>query len=398
MKSENTAIRRILPLVMVLILLLMTSGCKTYDNFIEDNSPKSDDIIRIGIFEPLSGSDKEGGELEIKGIKLAQELYSTVLGKNVELVYADNKSELDIAQRAAQELVDKEVDIVLGSYGNALSLAGGDIFKEAKIPAINITCTNPLITKGNPYYFRVCIVDAFQGVMAAKYVHNFLEADKVVIMKAYGDDYGSALAQQFMEKFISLTESDDSVAATVEYISGSKDFSRQLERVKSTGTEVVFLPGALEDSIEIVRQARSKGMNTIFLGTDLWHKDELIEEGGETVEGMIFTTYFDADSTVTDTTKEFIEAYKNKYGDEEPHSAVALGFDAYLLAIDAIKRHAESESYKTLQTVLQETREFQGATGDITFDENGDPIKPVVFIAVENGEFVFKGTEEPSWE
>ncbi|NLY71676.1 MAG: ABC transporter substrate-binding protein [Clostridiales bacterium] len=398
MKINNTAIKRILTFVMVLILALATSGCKTYDNFIESNNPKPDDVIRIGIFEPLSGSDKKGGELEIKGIKLAHELYPTVLGKKVELVYVDNKSELDIAQKAAQELVDKQVDIVLGSYGNALSLAGGEIFEAAKIPAINITGTNPLITKGNPYYFRICIVDSFQGVMAAKYVYNYLETDKVVIMKAYNDDYGSALAQQFMEKFISLTESDDSIVATVEYISGSKDFTRQLERIRSSDAKVVFLPGALEDSIEIVKQARSRGMNNIFLGTDLWYQDALIEEGGEAVENMIFTTYFDADSTVTETTKEFLEVYRNKYGDEEPHSAVALGFDAYLLAIDAIKRHAESQNYKTLKQVLQETREFQGATGSITFDENGDPIKTVVFMAVENGEFVSKGTEEPSWE
>lgn len=402
MKSgrKKFKIRLFATIMSVLIFSLITTGCKTYDDFTQTFIEDADgeDTIRIGIFEPLSGSDKAYGKLELSGIELAHELYPTVLGKRVELVYADNKSKILLAENVAKELVEKEVDLVLGSYGNTLSLAGGEVFQESRIPAINITSTNPLVTKGNPYYFRVCIVDAFQGIMAAKYVYNDLRAENVVIMKAYNDDYGSALSQQFTEKLISMVGDEDAIIATIEYKSGTIDFSSQLERIKLSEAEVVYLPTTAEEAVDIVKQARSQGIDSIFLGTDLWHQDSLIEEGSEAAEGMVFTTYFDAESTLTETTQEFLEEYRKKYGEEDPHSAVALGYDAYLLAIDSIKRHAELEVYKPLRLVIQETKDFQGATGNITFEENGDPIKSVVFIAVENGEFIFKCTEEPDWE
>lgn len=394
--------------VMVLILALMSTGCATFDHFMESfrGEENQEDVIRIGIFEPLSGVDQEAGELELAGIELAQELYPKVLGKDVELVYGDNKSQIALAETVAQELIDKRVSVVLGSYGNSLSLAGGEYFKNAQIPAIGITCTNPLVTKGNPYYFRACIVDSFQGVMAAKYIYNDLGVERAVIMKASDDDYGAALSQQFSDKLVSLTGKEDAIISTVEYAPEATDYKNQLAVIKTAKPEVVFLPVTAKEGASIVKQARAEGIESLFLGTDLWHEDILIEEGGVAAEGLVFTTYFDAESTLTDTTEEFLSAYREKYGEEEtPESAVALGFDAYLLALDAIKRQAELENSTeeaseetTLCSVLQDTKEFQGATGSITFDKNGDPIKSVVFIAVENGEFIYKYTVEPEWD
>lgn len=409
MKKAIRYNKRTFVFALLLVLAIMTAGCTTYDNFIEYLNDEEDDsdTIRIGIFEPMTGSDKEAALPELTGIELAHELYPTVLGKKVELVYADNKSDIVIAENAAGELVDQNVKLVLGSYGNTLSLAGGEVFKSVEIPAIAITCTNPLLTKANEYYFRVCIVDSFQGHMAAKYVYNELGADRAIVMKASDDDFGAALSQQFSDGLVRLTGNEEAITGTVEYSRGTADYQKQLEKIKSLDVDIVYLPGTAEEAAAIVKQARALGIDSVFLGTDQWYKDVLIEQGGEAAEGLVFTTFFDARSTLTDKTKEFLSAYREKYGeDDQPDSAVALGFDAYLLALDAIERHAIADSIdaeskagaSSLRDVLLSTREFQGATGEISFGEIGDPIKPVVFITVENGKFIYKYTAEPEWE
>lgn len=384
-------------LLLIGIIVLGTSGCITFDHFINsmDEDGEDKDVIKIGVFEPLSGAYEEAGKQELIGIELAHELYPTVLGKDVVLVKADNRSELTVGETAAQQLVDKGVSVVLGSYGNTLSLAGGTHFQEAGIPAIAITNTNPLVTKGNPFYFRVCIVDSFQGTMAAKYIFNGVGFSHAVVMKAAEDDYGSAMSQAFSDKLIALTGDPEAISQTIEYHQGAEDYGSQIEALKAIGAEVVFLTGTAGEAADIVMEARAKGLNTKFVGTDLWNQESLIEEAGAAAEGLVFTTYSDVESQLTEKTNELFEAYRKKYGqDEEPASAVALGFDAYLVALDAIKRQ---EDNKNLSDVLQETKEFVGATGKITFDENGDPIKSVVFITVENGEFIHKYIAEPEW-
>lgn len=111
--------------------------------------------VKFGVFEPLTGANAAGGAEELDGIRLAQSLYPTVKVGNVEykieLAIADNKSDKVEAANAGQSLVDRDkVNVVLGSWGSGLSMAAGPIFQAAKIPAIGLSCTNPLVTKGNP--------------------------------------------------------------------------------------------------------------------------------------------------------------------------------------------------------------------------------------------------------
>ena len=391
--------------IFLLIILLLTTGCQTYDNFVASfGATSEEDVIQIGIFEPLSGKDKEFGLLEISGIELANEMYPSVAGKKIQLVYADNESDLVTAETAASQLIDAGVDIVLGSYGNTLSMVGGELFREANVPAIAITPTNPLVTRGNPYYFRVSIVDSFQGVMAAKFVNNELGAERIAVMKAADDDYGAALSQEFTTKMEASVDEETKIEiVTVEYEKGATDYSAALKTIKASDSQVVYLPCSAEEGLAIVTQAKSMGIAATFLGTDLWHEELLVTEAGSAAEGMIFTTFFDAESSLNPRTEEFLTAYHKKYGtDKTPDKAVAFGFDAYLLALDAIERQMDAVlgtgDDTCLRGILQKTKQFEGATGSITFDANGDPIKSVVFIAVENGEFIYKYTTEPEWE
>lgn len=380
----------------VAIFLLIASGCSKDGGSKAYINPAAD-TVRIGVYQPLSGKDKDAAEPEIKGIELAHKLYSRVAGKNVELIYADNKSDVLHGRLAAQRLVNSEVDIILGSYGNIMSMTGGEYFREAGIPAISITCTNPLVTKGNSCYFRIGTIDSFQAIMAAKYVYNELKPKKVAILRETGDDYGTALAQQFSDKLVSLAETEESEPIKIfpeEYKKDETDYERHLKQIKNDGAQVIYLPCSWKEAVEIIRQAREKDMDFLFIGTDIWHEMDFIEKGGEDVEGVIFTDYFDGEISIGQKTQEFLSAYKKEYGDGIPSNGTALGFDAYLLALYAIEKQTGSES---LCDVLIGVRDFVGATGSISFDEDGDPIKPVVLTTIEKGEFKHKFTAEPEW-
>ena len=143
------------------------SGCTTYDNFkiaYLGGSPEvQEPTIKIGVYEPLSGAYKQYGTDESKGIELAHELYPEVLGKKVELIYADNRSNMYDAETALSELMSQSPSVVLGSYGEVLSLVASDYMVASSTPAITITCTNPLITTNNDFYFTASFSLAKQG-------------------------------------------------------------------------------------------------------------------------------------------------------------------------------------------------------------------------------------------
>ncbi len=390
-------------LIMLIILCTsILSGCTTFENFsrtfLSPDDAKETDVIRIGVFEPLSGKEKEHGELELQGIELAHELFPEALGKKVELVYADNKSDVDVAASAAQELVDKKVSVVLGSHGSTLSLAGSEYFAKAKIPAITITAANPLVTSGSEYYFRTCFVESFQGVALAKYTVEQVGTSKAAIFRDADDDYAAAVSQTFTDKMIQLTEDENVIVKAIEYTHKQKDFKKQLQQVKDSGAGVVLLASKTKDAIEIMKQAKEMGIQLVFLGTDSWESENFVKDGGAAVEGAVFSTYFDPGTAITENTEVFLKAYREKYGeDAKPPSDVALGFDAYLLAINAIGTAGTSVNGEAIRDTLAATKNFSGASGNISFDENGDPIKSVVIKTIINGEFVHIYTVEPTW-
>ena len=352
------------------------------------------DVIKIGVFEPLTGANGAGGNDELEGIKLANKLYPTILGKKVELVVVDNKSDKVEAANAAMVLAQKEkVNAVLGSWGSSLSMAGGPIFAEAKIPAVAVSATNPNVTKGNEYYFRVCFLDPFQGTVGATYAFNTLKAKKVAIIREVSNDYSVGLAKFFVDQFTKLTGDAQAVVATADYNTGDQDFTAQLTNIKKANPDVIFAPGNYTESALIIKQARQLGMKTPFVGGDTWDMDAFLKVGGEAVEGAVFSTFFANDVPINKTSEAFLKAYRDEYKKEPPATA-ALGFDAYRVVLDAITRANSAEPQK-IRDALAQTKGFEGAAGDITINADRDADKPAVFKQVKGGKFAFLSTVKP---
>lgn len=351
-------------------------------------------VIKIGVFEPLTGANGAGGADEYDGIKLANKLFPKVLDKTVQLVAVDNKSDKVEAANAATVLVQKEkVNAVIGSWGSSLSMSGGPIFAEAKVPAVAVSATNPNVTKGNEYYFRVCFLDPFQGTVGAAYAFNVLKAKKVAIIREVSNDYSVGLAKFFVDEFVKLSGDPASIVATSDYNTGDQDFSAQLTNIKQFAPDAIFAPGNYTESALIIKQARALGMTAQFIGGDTWDAATFLEVGGAAVEGSTFSTFFANDVPINKTSEVFLKAFRDEYK-KEPAAVSALGYDAYMVIMDAITRAGSAEPQK-IRDALTQTKDFEGSAGSITINAERNADKDAVFKTVKGGKFVFLTTVKP---
>lgn len=395
-------IRKIAAVAVTAVLTVtMLTGCTTFNNFKEaflQQKKSSDVTIQIGIYEPMSGADSDVAKAEIKGIELAHEVYPNIGGKIVELVYSDNSSDIDAAETAINNLISKKPDVILGSYGSVYSMIAGKPINDAKIPAIAITNDNPLVTKNYPYYFRVCYVDSNQGDLLAKYVLEQKQETTAGVLIPNNDDVAMAMATTFVDRIEAETENEDAITAYETYKPGQKDFTKPLKAIQESGVKSVLLPGDSADSANIINQAADLGMDVMFLGPTDWSSKEFRSELSSSVskEHLAFVNFFTADDTINQESEKFLEAYHEKYGkDKEPEDSVALGYDAYLIAINAINDAGNNPSGKDIRKVLASAKEFQGASGNITFNTEGDPLRSAQISTWEGKKIVSTYTVEP---
>ena len=382
---------------LLVICMTVLCGCTTWDNFKAAFIDKQDKetTIQIGVLEPVTGADSKAAEDEIRGIQLANKVHPNVNGKLISLMFSDDKSDIDAAETAAKTLVDKKPMIILGSYGNVYSLAASPYIKEAKIPAIAITNTNPLVTVNNPYYYRVCYVTSNQGDLLARYVLESQKENIAGVLLPTDDDVALAEATAFTDRMKAETNNDDSIAFYEEYTTGQKDFSEVLNKLAKTGVDKVILPGDITDDANIINQAAEMGLNVTFLGDSEWGSEDFLKLLSKKVraDDLAFVQFFSADNSgiqgeaVTKERQSFLKAYAEEYGnDSEPSEAMALGYDAYFVAVDAIDKAADDATAEEVNAILADPQySFEGATGKINFNQNGDPIKTAYINTWENG-------------
>ena len=366
------------------VLALALGGCVSK----VDSGTGSASTIKIGVFEPMTGANGGGGTMEVEGAKLANKLYPEVNGQKIELVITDNKSDKVEAANAGKRLVEQDgVKAIIGSWGSGLSMSAGAAFQAAQVPAVAASATNPNVTANNPYYFRVCFIDTFQGKVLAQLAYNELKAKKVSVVQEITNDYSVGLASYFSDEFKKL---GGEVMEGGKYNTGDTAFNALLTTVKSQTPDVVFAPGNFTESALVIKQARQLGMQQPFLGGDTWETPEFITTGGASVNGALLTTFFSTENPINETSKKFIEEYKKEYN-KEPSAVAALAFDAYLVIRNAIEQ-TKSTDGPTLQKYLSTLKDFDGATGNITMNETRDAVKDVVIKTVKDGKFAYQTT------
>ena len=345
-----------------------------------------ENTVYIGVFEPATGDSGAGGKQEMLGMQYANSETPTVdIGGttyNVELVYADNGSDSAKAPTAAAELVGKGVSLVLGSYGSGVSIAAGPIFGEAGLAAIGVTCTNPQVTAGNDYYFRICFLDPFQGTVLANFATEKFSAQKAYLLGELGNDYDQGLMNYFEQAFTAAggTVVKDS------FPTNTSDFSTYLNKAVSECCDVIFCPVSIAYSTQIVKLAADTDLSIPILGSDTLDNNMVLEAAaGSDVQLYVSTFYQEGGDPDFDAgIKEFINGdstnLTNNGGNDTIAAVTAMGYDAYYVALEALKAAGSTDPGAVKAALPGVT--YTGVSGDIAFDEIGDAIRDTAYIKV----------------
>jgi branched-chain amino acid transport system substrate-binding protein len=354
----------------------------------------AEDVIRIGVFLPLTGQMAYGGQLELDGVKMAQKELPSVLGKKIELFVVDNKSDKVESANAVKRLIEKEkVVAIIGTYGSSLAMAGGEVAEKAGIPVMGTSCTNPLVTQGKKFYFRACFIDPFQGAGAATYAVETLKMKKAALIVDVANDYSVGLASFFKQSY---KKQGGEIVAELKYNSGDQDFTAQLTEIISKKPDVLFIPSYFAEGAIVMKQARELGAKFQIMGGDAMDNPEIVKIGGAAVEGFIHTTfpYDPSMKDMSDIAKKFTENWKKAFPDKEPNVNAALGYDSFMLLADAIKRAGKAEP-NAIRDALEVTKGFPGVTGAKTINTTHDAESPVGVVQIKDGKKQFVGTVTP---
>jgi branched-chain amino acid transport system substrate-binding protein len=235
------------------------------------------------------------------------------------------------------------------------------------------------VTKKGDFIFRSCFIDPVQGAAIAQFAARTLNAKRAAIMVDRKNDYSTGLEKVINETF---TRMGGQIVATQSYQEGDQDFNAQLTSLKGANPEVIFVPGYYNDVGLIAKQARDKGITVPLVGGDGWDSTQLYAIGGTALDGSFFTNHyspFDTDPKV----QKFVNDYKARYN-SSPDALAATAYDAAKIMFDAIKR-ANSLDGTAIRNALAATNEFPGVTGNVTFNENRDAVKPIIMIEIKPG-------------
>ena len=358
-------------------------------------SSSGENVIKIGVFEPATGDSASGGKKEMLGMQYANSLTPTVevggTEYTVELVYADNGSSTDKAPTAASQLVSEGVSLVLGSYGSGVSIAGGPTFGSAGIPAIGVTCTNPNVTAGNDYYFRICFLDPFQGTVLANFAMDNFDAQVAYCLGEAGNEYDQGLIAFFKTAF----EAAGGKVITDSFPTNNSDFNSYLNKAKAEGADVIFTPVSIAYATQIITQAASLGLDIPFVGSDTLDDNMVLEAAKGTDIQLYVSTFYQegGNPTFDEGVKNYINtasgALDANGGNDTVAAVTAMGYDAYYVALEAIKA-ADSVDPAAIKAALWDV-EYDGVSGHIAFDDtNGDAVRDTAYIK--------HSTNDGAWE
>jgi branched-chain amino acid transport system substrate-binding protein len=356
--------------------------------------------IKIGINAPLTGDIPKVGE----GTKFAAQMWLEdikaaggieVGGKKypVELVIEDNESKAESAVKVNTKMItEDEVLVIVGPQASKQAVPAGEVANNYKTAMISPWSTNPDTTKDRPYVFRGCFLDPFQGPVVANFIKEEFGFTKAAVLYDVASDYPKGLAEFFKKAWENLYGSG-SVVAFESFTTKDTDFSSQLTKIIRSGAQVLFTPQYYNEVALIVQQAHQLGWNKPIVGSDSWGSAETVKLCGKDCYGLFFSTHY-ASAAAKGATKAFIDRYNKKHG-YVPDDVAALTWDSLLIVQQAIQDAGKltgnlKKDRQDVRDAMARIKKFSGITGQMTFTEEGDPIKCAVIVRISDaGEFEF---------
>lgn len=393
----------------VVCALLLGAGIFAYSKIkgSEDEQAKSDEpvvktetskaadidkTVKLGIIAPLTGDVRIFGESTVNGARLAVEQAGYRAGNNkIEIVTADDRNDATESVNAVTRLIDQDkVNVILGSVTSKCTIPVSNIANQNRVVLITATSTNEKVTvedgRRKDYIFRACFIDPYQGKVGARFALDSLNKKTAAILYDQGNDYTIGLANNFKETF----EAGGGIITDYDAYSGSDvDFTAVLSDIARKNPDILYMPDYYQKVSLIGKQAREMGIRAVFMGGDGWDSRDL---DYQVMEGSYFTNHYSADDP-SPQVRKFVEDYKSKYG-TVPDALAALAYDAANLLLNAIKV-ADSTDPEDIRRAMQNTTDFQTVGGKVSFDSNGNPVKPAAILRIKGGRQVFVTNVSP---
>ncbi len=376
-----------------LLILFGLVGCAEQKQAPQADNPqvaeeKKAEPIVLAVAGPFTGDSSEFGVQIKMAVELAAEELNKaggVNGRPIQLQLEDDAGNPADAQNVATKIASNpKVVAVIGHFNSSCSLAAKGAYTEAKLVMFSPASTNVNVTRGSDYVFRNIFTDDFQGQCLARYAGEVLGLKKVAILFD-NDDYGTGLKESFKAKAAQLGMT---IVSETAYGKDANDFRSQLTTIQSSQPEIILVAGLYKHAAVIAKQARELGIPTQFIGGDGVFSDRYIQLAGQAAEGTYVSCPF-LFELGGERAKKFAESFRAKYN-REPDAWAALSYDAFQMIVTAMREKSVSREgiFQYLKGINSAATAYDGLTGKIFFDEEGDCRKPVQVAIVKNGRFV----------
>ncbi len=341
---------------------------------------------KVGIMLPLTGDGAAYGLPIQKAAKIAIEEINAkggVNGRLLEPVYEDSKCNPKDGNSAAQKLINVDkVKVIIGGACSGETLGAAPIAEANKVVVLSPSATNPDITNAGDFIFRLAPSDAYAGVVASDYAYNDLKAKKAAIISE-STDYAQGLRKVFKENFEKL---GGEVVADETYNPEDTDFRTQVTKVKAANPDVIYVvPQTVPKGVLLVKQIKEAGLSQQLMTAEVIIGRNVIKENAADMEGLIGVEQkFDEKATKA---AALLAKYTQQAKEEPPFPAyMSAAYDIVYLVADAITQNGYDG--EKIRDYFYAVKDYEGAVGKVSIDENGDVILDFNVRQAKNGELV----------
>jgi branched-chain amino acid transport system substrate-binding protein len=362
--------------IIIASMLVFSFGCEKEEDAKE---------INIGAILPLSGQISVYGTKMKKGIDLAVNQWNArggIEGKQIKILYEDDQGDPKTSVSAVQKLIKtKMISVIIGGAISATALPIVPIINQNKVVLFSPAATSPKLSGISPYFFRNWPSDTYDGSAMGQFAAKNLKLRKVSVLYV-NNEWGIAITKIFCDKF---NKNGGEILQKESYEQNATDFRTQLIKIKNSKSAAIFIPGYLKELINILRQKKELGVKATILSSYGFYDSKILELATDAAEGAIFTAPTFDSVNPSPVIKVYLDNYQKEYG-EKPDIWSAQAYDAMNIIATSIER--KKHTGNRLRDEIAKTRNYEGVSGNTSFNDTGEVLKPLKLMMVKNGKFI----------